>query len=57
MLERVREHPETMRAAAIDSFGETSALSIHSLPVPEPVEIEALTAINKHCFKPASHLP
>ena len=55
-LERVRELPETMRTAAIDGFGGPGALSIYSLPVPELVEDEVLTAINKHCFKPASHL-
>jgi len=32
-LERVRELPETMRAAAIDAFGGPGALSIHFLLV------------------------
>jgi NADPH:quinone reductase len=34
--------PETMRAAAIDSFGGPEALSIHSLPVPAPGPDEVL---------------
>ena len=39
-LERVRELPEAMRAAAIDAFGGPGALSIHSLPVPAPAADE-----------------
>jgi len=42
--ERVRELPETMRAAAIDAFGGPGALSIHSLPVPSPAADEVLIA-------------
>ncbi|MGA8691875.1 MAG: NADP-dependent oxidoreductase [Methyloceanibacter sp.] len=44
--ERVRELPETMRAAAIDAFGGPDALSIHSLPVPVPAADEVLIATN-----------
>ena len=45
-LERVRELPETMRAAAIDAFGGPGALSIQSLPVPVPAADEVLIATN-----------
>jgi len=45
-LERMRELPETMRAAAIDAFGGPGALSIHSLPVPVPAADEVLIAVN-----------
>jgi NADPH:quinone reductase len=44
--ERVRELPETMRAAAIDAFGGPAVLSIHFLPVPVPTADQVLIATN-----------
>jgi NADPH:quinone reductase-like Zn-dependent oxidoreductase len=41
---RVRDVPDTMRAAACDSFGPPSALAIHVLPVPVPSPNELLIA-------------
>jgi NADPH2:quinone reductase len=38
--------PATMRAAAIDQFGGPEALSIHTLPVPEPNAQEVLIALD-----------
>ena len=42
--ERVRELPETMRAAAIDAFGGPDTLSIHVLPVPPIAPDDVLIA-------------
>ncbi len=38
--------PKTMRAAAIDRFGEPAVLSIHTLPVPVPDADEVLIAVD-----------
>jgi NADPH:quinone reductase-like Zn-dependent oxidoreductase len=38
--------PETMRAAAIDSFGGSEVLTIHTLPVPEVDDNEVLIAVH-----------
>lgn len=38
--------PTVMRAAAIDAFGPPSALTIHTLPVPEPGPHDVLIAIH-----------
>jgi len=40
------EIPSTMRAAAIDRFGDPEVLSIHTLPVPEPNAQEVLIALD-----------
>jgi NADPH:quinone reductase-like Zn-dependent oxidoreductase len=38
--------PKTMRAAAIDRFGDPDVLTIHELPVPEPGPTEVLIAVH-----------
>src|SRR5262245_13705722 len=38
--------PKTMRAAAIDRFGEAEALTLHTLPVPVPESDEVLIKID-----------
>src|SRR5436305_11275569 len=40
------EIPATMRAAAIDRFGDPEVLSIHTLPVPVPNAKEVLIALD-----------
>ncbi len=38
--------PETMKAAAVDRFGPPAALTLHTLPVPEPGPREVLIALH-----------
>jgi NADPH:quinone reductase len=40
------EVPKTMRAAAIDRAGDSSVLTLHTLPVPKPNANEVLIAVN-----------
>ncbi len=40
------EVPQTMQAAAIDAAGESSALTMHTLPVPKPDANEVLIALD-----------
>jgi NADPH2:quinone reductase len=43
---RTKAIPETMRAAAIDRFGDPEVLKIHEPPVPEPGPTEVLIAVH-----------
>jgi NADPH:quinone reductase len=44
-IDRPRDIPDTMKAAAVDRFGPPSALTLHELPVPRPGPLEVLIAI------------
>src|SRR5882757_3869141 len=46
MEHRMHKVPETMRAAAIDRFGDPKVLTIHTLPVPQIDENEVLIAVH-----------
>ena len=42
----VQAIPQTMKAAAIDEFGPSKVLKLHTLPVPEPGPREVLIALH-----------
>ena len=43
---RVQAVPTTMRAAAIDQFGPSKVLTLHTLPTPKPGSGEVLIAMH-----------